>query len=428
MAAGVSVTRLANGLTVVSHEMAHLASAAVGVWVNVGSRAENRDQNGLTHLLEHMAFKGTRRRSAQGIAEEIEAVGGELNAATSVENTAYYARIIAEDMPLAVDILSDILQDSTFDEEELRREKHVILQELGAARDVPEDWVFDLFQETAWPNQAIGRPILGTPGTVRNFARPQLNSYLGTHYRAPSMVLSAAGALSHDGLVRLAEDHFSTLSSERGPEAPPAVYHGGERHEFRDSMETQIVLGFEGVPYTSEDRHAAQLFASVLGGGMSSRLFQEIREKRGLCYSIYAFHWAYSDTGVFAIHAATGEEDIATLMPVMFDELERVASDISEEELARSRAQTRASLLMSMESPAARASQIARQVLAYGRPLELEEILDQIASVTVDDIRTIAARLLTGSLPTLVSVGHDKGLPGIGDIQSRFAGSMAALV
>ncbi len=424
----VSVTRLENGLTVASQAMDHLQSAAVGVWVDVGSRAEDRHENGLTHLLEHMAFKGTTSRSAQAIAEEIEAVGGELNAATSVENTAFYARIIAEDMPLAVDLLSDILQNSTFDEEELTREQHVILQELGAARDVPDDWVFDIFQETAWPDQAIGRPILGTPGRVRSFTRPQLKDYLKTHYRGPSSVLSAAGALSHDALVDLAERNFTALSSDPVPALAQAQYRGGERHEFRDSMETQIILGFEGVPYFSEDRFAAQLLSSVIGGGMSSRLFQEVREKRGLCYSIYSFHWSYSDTGVFGIHAATGEEDIETLMPVLFDELERVTRDLEEAELARSRAQMRASLLMSMESPATRASQIARQILAFGEPLDMTDMLERIAAVTPGDIRALAARLLSGSVPTLASVGHDKGLPGVEAVRDRFAGATPVLV
>ncbi len=418
---GVEVTRLPNGLTVISHAMDHLASAAVGVWVGVGSRAEERHENGLSHLLEHMAFKGTRRRSAQAIAEEIEAVGGELNAATSVESTAFYARIIDSDLPLAVDMLSDILQESVFDAEELRREQHVILQELGAARDVPEDWVFDLFQETAWPDQPIGRPILGTQRTVRSFAREQLSSYLDTHYKGPSMVLSAAGSLSHDALVKLAESHFANVPAETGPKAVAAQYRGGERHEFRDSMETQIVLGFEGVSYGGDEQYKAQLLAGLLGGGMSSRLFQEVREKRGLCYSIYAFHWAYSDTGIFGIHAATGEEDIAELMPVMFDELERVTDGVSETELSRARAQMRASLLMAMESPAARASQIARQMLVYGHPLSPEEILDKIDRVTVGEVRDLASRILSGSTPTLASVGHDRGLPGIAEIAERFA-------
>lgn len=424
----VNVTKLDNGLTVVTHTMYQLESAALGVWVGVGSRTEKSDQHGITHLLEHMAFKGTTRRSAQQIAEEIEAVGGELNASTSIESTNYYARILQPDLSLAVDILSDILLDSVIDPEELRREQHVILQEIGAAHDVPEDLVFDQFQQAAWPGQPIGRPILGTKETVQGFAAPDLKSYLSTHYRAPSAVLAAAGAVEHDELVALAEQRFSTLSPEKPPSIEPARYVGGERRETRNVMETQIVLGFEGFSNVSDEYFTAQLLASVLGGGMSSRLFQKIREHRGLCYSIYAFHWAFNDTGVFGVHAATGEEDIAELMPVLFGELERIAEDADETELARARAQMRASLLMAIESPAARANQLARQILVYGRPMTPEEIVERIDAVSADDVRAIAARIFSGSRPTLATIGPDAGIPDVDDIMRRFGGHAAQAV
>ncbi len=424
----VNVSKLSNGLTVVTHTMYQLESAALGVWVGVGSRTENEDQHGITHLLEHMAFKGTKRRSAQQIAEEIEAVGGELNASTSIENTSYYARILQPDVPLALDILSDILLDSVITPDELRREQHVILQEIGAAHDMPDDLVFDLFQQAAWPGQPIGRPILGTNETVRGFAAPALRSYLATHYRAPSAVLAAAGAVEHDELVQLAEQRFSALSADHAPAILPARYVGGERREARKLMETQIVLGFEGFSNVSDDYFTAHLLATVLGGGMSSRLFQEVREHRGLCYSIYAFHWAFNDTGIFGIHAATGEEDIAELMPVLFGELERVAEDANETELARARAQMRASLLMAMESPAARANQLARQLLVYGRPLTPDEIVARIEAVSADDIRAIAALIFSGSQPTLATIGPDTGVPHVDDIMRRFGGSAARAV
>jgi len=422
----VELTTLPSGLTVISHNMDQLESAALGVWVGVGSRSERGNQHGITHLLEHMAFKGTQRRSARAIAEEIEAVGGEVNAATSVEHTSYYARILKPDLALAVDILSDILIDSVFDPVELRREQHVILQEIGAVDDSPDDLVFDLFQQAAWPDQPIGRTILGTKETVSAFRAPELRSYLATHYRTPSTVLAAAGAVDHDELVGEAERRFAALSGQDVPEVEPARYCGGELRDHRKLMETQIILGFEGLPITSQSYFAVQLLASVLGGGMSSRLFQEVREIRGLCYSIYAFHWGFSDTGVFGIHAATGEDDIAELMPVLFGELERVADDADETELARARAQMRASMLMAMESPAARANQLARQYLIYGRPLTPEEIVERIEAVSAEDIRQIAARIFTGSRPTLTTVGPDGGIPGVDDIARRF-GSPTAL-
>jgi predicted Zn-dependent peptidase len=415
----VRVSRLDNGLTVVTDRMPHLETAALGVWVNVGSRNEAEDQHGITHLLEHMAFKGTQRRSARGIAEEIEAVGGELNASTSVEHTAYYARILADDVPLAVDLLADILKNSIVDPDELKREQHVILQEIGASQDSPEDWAFDLMQETAWPDQPIGRSILGTPETVKAFNAESIRSYLDTHYRAPNMILSAAGKVDHDEIVALAEEKFASFSGDVPTRSGKARYTGGEVRKTRDLMEAQVLLGFEGRPYGHDDYYAAQILGSVLGGGMSSRLFQEVRETRGLCYAIYAFHWAFSDTGLFAIHAATGADDLAELMPVLADELVRAGEAIEEAEVARSRAQIRASLMMAMESPAARAGQIARQMMIYGRCLTSEDIVARIDAVTAEDVRRVAAEIFANSAPTLTAVGPVDGVMDTSEIRDR---------
>jgi predicted Zn-dependent peptidase len=416
----VQVSRLSSGLRVVTHAMNHLESSALGVWVGAGSRSEREDEHGLSHLLEHMAFKGTRRRSAIDIAEEIEAVGGEVNAATSIETTSYYARVLKNDLPLAVDILSDILSNSVFDPDELVREQHVILQEIGAALDTPEDRVFDLFAEAAYPGQPIGRTILGTPETVKAVGSPMLDAYLHQHYRGPSMIISAAGAVDHDRLVEVAEEHFSGLGAEDAPTPSLAKYRGGEAREARELMETQIMLGFEGVTYSSEDFHTAQVLASVLGGGMSSRLFQEVREKRGLCYSIYAFHWSFADTGIFGVHAATGPSDVKELMPVILGELEQAAHDLNEKELKRARAQLRAGLLMTLESPAARAGQIARQLLFFGRPIPVDELVEKIESISVEKIRNLATRIFTGSTPTLAAVGALDGMMEHAEVARRF--------
>ena len=405
----VEVTRLASGLIVATERMPHLETASVGVWVGAGSRSERAEEHGISHLLEHMAFKGTATRSARRIAEEIEAVGGEINAATSVENTNYYARILADDMGLALDILSDILTESAFDPEELEREAHVVLQEIGAADDMPEDLVFDLLQETAFPEQPIGRPILGTPETVKSFDSTALRTYLDRHYRSEGMVVAAAGAVDHDEVVRLAEARFAALPTGKGPEVEPATYRGGETREVRDITEAQMTLAFEGRPYSSPDHHAAQVLATVLGGGMSSRLFQEIREDLGLCYSISAFHWGYRETGLFGIHAATGEDDLARMMPAIADTIARTCSTMNEEEIRRAKAQMRASLLMSLESPATRASQIARQILVWGRPLDTREIVERIEAVDLARVKRLAGEIFLGSAPTLALVGPVDG-------------------
>lgn len=415
----VRVTTLPSGLRIVTQEMAHLESAAIGVWVGAGSRSERDEEHGLSHLLEHMAFKGTHTRSAADIAEEIESVGGEVNAATSVETTSYYARVLKADVPLALDILSDILRNSVFDPEELEREQHVILQEIGAALDAPEDRVYDIFAEAAFPGQPIGRNILGTAETVKAAASPMLGAYLDRHYRGPAMVIAAAGAVSHDQLVELAGRSLGDLAGEAGPSPVGATYAGGEVREERDLMESQIMLGFQGVPYGHEDFYTAQILSSIIGGGMSSRLFQEVREKRGLCYSIYAFHWSFADTGVFGVHAATGPEDVQRLMPVVVDELVRATEGITDKEVLRARAQLRAGLLMTLESPAARAGQLARQLLLFGRIIPPDELVARIETIDAEQVRALAARLFGGA-PTVASVGPVAGMIDRDRIAARF--------
>ena len=416
----VRLTRLPNGLTVLTDAMPHLESTALGVWVGSGSRSERDSEHGLSHLLEHMAFKGTRTRSATDIAEEIEAVGGEVNAATSVETTSYYARTLKNDVPLAVEILSDILRNSVFNPVELEREQHVILQEIGAAFDTPDDRVYDLFTDAAFPGQALGRNILGTPQTVQSVVSPMLDRYLGEHYRGPGMVLAAAGALDHDRIVELATERFGDVAPTPAAKPAPATYRGGDNRESRDLLETQIVIGFEGRPYTSDSFYSAQILGAIIGGGMSSRLFQEVREKRGLCYSIYAFHWGFADTGVFGVHAATGPEDVAELLPVVLGELERATHDINLRELDRARAQLRAGLLMTLESPAARAGQLARQMLLFGRPIPVDELIATIDAIEVNDLRKLAEDIFTGSRPTVAAVGALDGLMDQVRLSERF--------
>jgi len=401
----VEVSRLSNGLTVLTDAMTSIETVALGVWVKSGARDERPEEHGIAHLLEHMAFKGTSRRSAWQIASQIEDVGGEINAATSVETTSFYARVRKDDVPLAIDILADILSDSQFDADELRREQHVVLQEIGAAHDTPDDIVFDRFSETAFRDQTIGRTILGTPETVKSFSADNIRAFMQRQYAADRMVVVAAGAVDHDTFVREVERHLGSfrVTCDSKP-AAAASYIGGDYREPRDLQDAQIVLGFEGRAYHVRDFYASQLLSMVLGGGMSSRLFQEVREKRGLCYSVYAFHWGFSDTGIFGVHAATGRSDVAKLVPVIVDELKRAGEDISVEEINRARAQYRAGLLMSRESASSRASQLARQMMLHGRPVPMEELMERLSNITVERVTDLASRLFS-TRPTVAGIG-----------------------
>jgi predicted Zn-dependent peptidase len=398
-------------MTVITDDMPHLESASLGVWVKAGSRSESHQEHGISHLLEHMAFKGTASRNALQIAEAIENVGGDLNAATSIEHTGYFARVLKEDVALAADILSDILQNSTLDNDELAREQQVIVQEIGAARDNPDDHVFDLFQAAAFPNQPIGRTILGTVDSVKGFGAEAIQSYMHRNYVGNHMVLAAAGNVDHDQLVDIANDRFHDLRASGAPEPEKAVYVGGEERLISDHEQAHIVLGFEGRAYNSDGFYASQVLASILGGGMSSRLFQEVREKRGLCYSVYAFHWAFQDSGIFGVAASTGEEEVAELLPVVIDELRRATENIEDDEVIRVRNQIRAGLLMSLESPSARAGQLARQQILWGRPIPLQETVERINRITADRVKEVAKQIFATTKISLAGVGPVSQLP-----------------
>src|SRR5580704_14529657 len=344
----VEVTTLKSGINVVTDTMPHLETASLGVWVASGSRDERRDENGISHFLEHMAFKGTRRRTASQIAEEIEAVGGDLNAATGAESTAYYARVLKQDMPLALDVLSDILSEPKFDRDELLREQGVIVQEIGAVADTPDDLIFEHLNEIAFPDQPLGRSILGTPATVRSFDAGKLRDYLGRNYRAPDIVIAAAGAVDHRAVLAEVERRFASFNGPASPVPEPAKFGGGTHVEKRELEQVHIALALPGVPVTDPTLYSLQVFASILGGGMSSRLFQEARERRGLCYSIYSFHMPYSDVGMFGLYAGTDSADTSELMRVIVDEIAGTADTLSEPEVARAKAQMKAGLLIAL--------------------------------------------------------------------------------
>ena len=417
---GVQVTRLANGLRVATDRMDSVETVSLGVWADVGTRNESAEINGVSHLLEHMAFKGTARRSARAIAEEIEAVGGHLNAYTAREQTAYYARILADDLPLAVDIIADILQHSTFDAEELARERAVVLQEIGQAEDTPDDIVFDHFQATAFPDQPMGRPVLGRAEIVGSMQGETIAQYMRRHYAPERLVLAAAGQVDHERLVELAKKSFNDLATSDAHSPEPARYQGGENRSERDLEQVHLVLGLPGVSYLDPDYYALGILSTLFGGGMSSRLFQEIREKRGLVYSIYSFNSAFRDGGIFGVYAGTGEKEAEEILPLVIEELRRLPATLRADELDRARAQARAGVLMARESTSNRAEQMAGQILVHGRPLTSEEIMRRIEAVDADQLGRVARRLMAGR-PTLAALGPLGRLARLESVAGRLA-------
>jgi predicted Zn-dependent peptidase len=406
----VAVTALKNGINVVTDSMPHLESASLGVWVNAGSRDERKDEHGISHFLEHMAFKGTRRRTARQIAEEIEAVGGDLNAATGAETTAYYARVLRADVALAIDVLSDILSEPAFDRDELAREQNVIVQEIGAVADTPDDLVFEHLQSVAFPDQPLGRSILGTAKTVKSFDGAGLRDYLARNYRAPDIVVAAAGAIDHEAIVAEVERRFGSFVGPANPPAETARFGGGAHVEKRELEQVHIALALPGVAQTDPGLHSLQVFTNVLGGGMSSRLFQEAREKRGLCYSIYTFHVPYSDVGMFGLYAGTDAADTSELMRLIVEEIANTAETLSETEVARSKAQMKAGLLMALESSGERIGQLARHMIVHGRPLRTEELVAKVDAVSVESARAAGRKLLTHGRPATAVLGLGSGL------------------
>ncbi len=412
----VRVTTLANGLRVASDPMPGFETVSVGIWVGVGTRNEAAPANGVAHMLEHMAFKGTTTRSARQIAEEIEAVGGQMNAHTGREQTAYYVKLLKGDLALGVDILADIMLRSVFDPQELARERVVVLQELGQANDTPDDIIFDHFQETAFPGQALGRPVLGRAEIIERMHRDALVDYRRRFYGARNMVFAAAGAVDHEALVRLAERAFADLapSAEDGHE--PARYVGGAYRGEDELEQVHLVVGYPGVAYEDPDFYPATVLSTLLGGGMSSRLFQEIRERRGLCYTISAFSIPYLDSGLFGVYTGTGAREVGELTDLLMQELRSVTRAVDEEEVHRARVQLKAGLLMSLESTNARMDALASQLLIYRRPISPAETVERLEAVRETDVVGAARRIFAGR-PTMAAMGPLAGL----DIYERLA-------
>ncbi|MGH6908336.1 MAG: M16 family metallopeptidase, partial [Aestuariivirga sp.] len=389
---GVEITRLSNGINVVTHHMPHLETAAIGIWVKAGARDERPEENGIAHFLEHMAFKGTKRRTAQEIAEEIESAGGEINAATSMETTTYYVRVLKQDWALALDILADIFTESTLDPEELERERDVILQEIAAANDQPDDLVFELAQSASFNGHPLGRPILGTSELIGNVTREQILSWRDRNYWGTRMVVAAAGNIDHHQFATRAEELLHGIAMGTEPQREPPAFSPTSQMADKPLDQTHIILAFAAPGYKDPEIYVLQVLSSLLGGGMSSRLFQEVREKRGLCYSVFSFGSAYEDGGQFGVYAASSPEHSGQLMDVTSNVMLSVADLVTDAEIARAKAQLKASLVMSLESASARADQIARQFMAFGNVPDIATLVAKIDMVTAEQVRGLAQR------------------------------------
>lgn len=399
--------------------MPGLKSASIGIWIKAGGRHESIEQNGVAHFLEHMAFKGTKRRSSLQIAEAIEDVGGYINAYTSREMTAYYARVLSDDVDLALDVVSDIVLNPVFSSAEIEVERGVILSEIGQALDTPDDIIFDWLQEVSYPDQPLGRSILGPAERVSNFQKQDLSKFVSENYGPDQMILAAAGGVDHESIVRQCEEIFGNLVSRNQNQLLPGNLSGGEVRHIKDLEQAHFALAFEGPNYKNSDIYTAQVFATAFGGGMSSRLFQEVREKRGLCYSIFASAGAYSDTGTLTLYAGTSGDKVSELANITMDEIKRAADNMNENEVARASVQMKAGLLMGLESPSSRAERLARMVAIWDRVPTLDEVVERIDGVTVNSVRNFAASLIGGSPAALALYGPVKDAPSVEELQAR---------
>jgi predicted Zn-dependent peptidase len=395
-----------NGLTVATDTASDFESITVSVLVKNGSRNENQQNNGISHFLEHMAFKGTSTRTARDIAEEFDMIGGYFNAYTSRTSTVYYAKVLKDDLEKATDILTDIILNSTFAKEELEKEREVIFQELCMTRDTPDDIVFDYFQETAFKDQPLGRSILGTEEFIKKLSREELCDYFKNQYSTKNTIISAAGNFDADKFNYMVDDRFKNFQTTSVSKYEKANYSGGELRVSKDLEQNQFLMGFEGLSYLDENFYDLQILAIILGGGMSSRLFQEIREKRGLVYNISAFSSSYSDCGIFGIHSALDSKNINLLIDLIIQELLSVTEKIDDMEIERAKAQIRSNLLMSMESTTSRAKKLCNNFAMFGRYISNDEILKKVNDVSALSLKKIAKQILSNNNITITTLGN----------------------
>ena len=392
----VELTRLANGVTVAIDPMPGAQSAAIGLYAGVGSRSEPDGKGGLAHLVEHMVFKGARGRDARAIAEAIEDVGGSLNAWTARDQTVFHARILAPDVGLALELIADLVRAPKLDEAELEREKLVILSELGECLDAPDDLIHDRLFEAAFDAQPLARPVLGNEASILGLTRDDCVQWLGEQYRPERLVISAAGKVDPGHILLLAEALFGDLEVRAAPEIASASFVGGIRSDRRQAEQTHLALAYAGVPASAPSAPALSLFAQAVGGGMSSRLFQELREDRGLAYSIYAWTQGFADTGIFAVNLAADKARATEALNLAREVVERAAEELTETELNRARAQIEASILMALETPQGKADAMARSIEIFGRIMTIEEMLAELRAVDVAAARGAGRAMLAG--------------------------------
>lgn len=410
----IRLTTLPNGLRVVTDSAPGIESLAIGFWVGVGTRHEDPHQNGIAHMLEHMLFKGTGKRSAREISDLIEDAGGHFNAYTGRETTAYYVRILKDHLDLSLDVLADMLRNSQFPDEEIERERAVILQEIKMYEDSPDDLVFDYAQKAAYPAQALGASGLGTPTIVGSITRDDLKKYIGTHYAADRIVVSCAGDIDHDVFVekvaRLFPDAPAVNMGAHVTGYVPARYMPSASIVEKDIEQAHLILGFEGVSRLDPAYAAQRILMNILGGGTSSRLWQEVREKHGLVYSIHGFQDSYQDGGMLGVYAGTGPDELSKLVPLVTKEIRGMLSPVTDQELLRAKVQITSSLRMSREKMMTRADQQGRYVLNHNEEFIVAPFIAKIDAVTRQDIVDIAAQIF--ATPLLVSaVGPVQGLP-----------------
>ena len=410
MSGPVRTTRLENGVRVVT-EASDAVSSAVGVWIEVGSRHEQRQHNGASHFLEHLVFKGTQSRSAFSIADDVERLGGSINGFTTKEYTCYHARTLSEHTPVAVDVLADLVRSPLLRPEDVEIERDVILQEIFDAEETPEDFVHDYFLEQYWPGHPLGWPVLGTKDTISSLTRDVLAAFLAERYRPDRVIVAAAGGVEHDAFVELCRRRFDDL--EGGAGTPPTDrpdFSPGVFLSQRDLEQVHMVIGFPGIAYTDPRREVADVLVSALGGGMSSRLFQEVRERRGLAYSIYGFQSGFRDIGYTGVYAATSREHLTDTARVILEEVLAVARDgLDPEELARTKSHLVGSIPLSLESTENRMFRLARNQMYFGRELAVDEVVTAIQGVTATDVVELAREVFAFDRLGVALVGDADG-------------------
>jgi predicted Zn-dependent peptidase len=414
-----NLSKLKNNLQVISSYMPGLRSVTINILVKVGSRYESDSEHGICHFLEHMAFKGTTKRTYQQIAQEFDTIGGQFNAYTSREYTVYYAKVLTEHMHIALDILADILQNSVYDQAEIDKEHKVILQEMAQVQDNPDELAYDNLTEVAFDKQPLGRSILGTEEILATFNAQSFKDYIDEHYHGNNMVVSVAGNVEHSKLLRMAEDLFGGLPSGVNKSHSQAWYTHGSRLVSKDLEQVNIIVGFKGTSYINKlEFYKAQVLSLILGGGLSSRLFQNIREKHGLVYSVGSFNSSYSDVGTFCLYGSTTPDNVANFMTELQGEVKSICNNISNLELLRAKEQIRASMVMAEEKAGYRSEDLAKSFAIFGEYTTLEETLNEIDVLTVDHILTSARDIFT-TTPVLSAVGPDLNLD-YDDIVKRF--------